>query len=305
MRPAPAADLRRTENEIAYKVKELYYAILATERRRNAVDAQIRAAQLRNTETRNAVVTGVSLEVNAAEVKAQIAQATHVQRATAGRRHEYEGGTGRSLRVARGCRSGIDQTRRRVTAVSMDAEGAVNAAYAHNPEVEAAAHQVEKARAALRAARAEYIPDVGAFAQHIYQDGAPFLSRNNGAFGVHMTWTIFEFGKRRGQVSERAAEVSQAEENLARLKNRVRIDVEKAVRKLSRAETGVGSARESGGSDNRSTARIGRSGGDRDGEPVRLPGIGGFDVERAGGSAASGVRPQRGGRGPYATSGNQ
>lgn len=46
-----------------------------------------------------------------------------------------------------------------------------------------------------------------------------------------MNWTIFEFGKRRGLVSERSEEVAQAEENLARLRNRVRIDVEKAVRK--------------------------------------------------------------------------
>ena len=96
----------------------------------------------------------------------------------------------------------------------------------------------------MRAARAEYIPEVSAFAQHVYQDGAPFLSRNNGAFGLHMTWTMLEFGKRRGQVSERAAEVAQAEENLAHLKNRVRIDVEKAVRKLNRAETEIASARE-------------------------------------------------------------
>jgi outer membrane protein TolC len=61
---------------------------------------------------------------------------------------------------------------------------------------------------------------------------------------VRVTWTLFEFGKRRGQVSERAAEVAQAEENLARLRNRVRIDVEKAVRKLNRAETELASARE-------------------------------------------------------------
>jgi outer membrane protein TolC len=96
----------------------------------------------------------------------------------------------------------------------------------------------------LRAARAEYIPEVGAFAQHIYQNGAPFLSRNNGVFGLHMTWTLFEFGKRRGQVSEREAEVAQAEENLAHLRSRVRIDVEKAVRKVNRAETEIASARE-------------------------------------------------------------
>jgi len=56
--------------------------------------------------------------------------------------------------------------------------------------------------------------------------------------------TIFEFGKRRGQVSEREAELAQAEENLARLRNRVRIDVEKAVRKVNRAETEIASARE-------------------------------------------------------------
>jgi outer membrane protein TolC len=85
---------------------------------------------------------------------------------------------------------------------------------------------------------------VSGFAQHIYLDGAPFSSRNSGAFGVHMTWTMSEFGKRRGQVSERAAELGQTEENLARLQNRVRIDVDKAVRRLTRAETGVNSARE-------------------------------------------------------------
>ena len=72
------ADMRRTENEVAFKVKEVFYGILATERRRDAVDAQIRAAELRITETRNAVVTGVALEVKAAEVRAQIAQAKHV-----------------------------------------------------------------------------------------------------------------------------------------------------------------------------------------------------------------------------------
>jgi len=238
------ADMRRTENEVAYKVKEIYYAILATERRRNAVDAQVRAAELRNSETRNAVVTGVSLEVKAAEAKAQIAQATHMS----GQLQDAVMNMREDLADLCGLPVDADLELVRpdggVTGVSLDTEAALSAAYTHNPEIEAAAHQLEKARAALRAAHAEYIPDVGAFAQHIYQNGAPFLSRNNGAFGVHMTWTMFEFGKRRGQVSERSAEIVQAEENLARLKNRVRIEVEKAVRKVNRAETGVNSARE-------------------------------------------------------------
>jgi len=96
----------------------------------------------------------------------------------------------------------------------------------------------------VSAARAEFIPEVGAFAQYIHQDGAPFVSPNNGAVGLHMTWTAFEFGKRRGQVSERMAEAAQAEENLAHLRRRVQVDVEKALRKLDRAETALDSARE-------------------------------------------------------------
>ena len=239
---AARAQMRSSEDEVAFKVKEVYYGILATERRRDAVDAQIRAAEMRITETQNSVVTGVALEVKAAEVRAQIAQAKYVhgqlQDSVADMKEE----------LADLCGLPVD-TQLQLSLLDGSGPGsapeievAVEAALKQNPEIEAAVHQVEKARAGLRAARAEYIPDISAFAQHIYQDGAPFVSRNNGAVGLHMNWTILEFGKRRGQVSERSAEVAQAEENLARLRNRVRIDVEKAVRKLDRAETGVESA---------------------------------------------------------------
>jgi len=239
------SDMRRAENEVAFKVKEVYYGILATVRRRDAVDAQIRAAELRITETRNSVETGVALEVKAAEVRAQIAQAKHVhgqlQDAVADMKEELADLCGLPVDAE----LDLSHPDGSASDASPETEAAVQAALRQNPEVEAGAHQLEKARAAVRAARAEYIPEISAFAQHVYQDGAPFLSTaNNGVFGLHMTWTMFEFGKRRAQVSERTAEVAQAEENLAHLRNRVRIDVEKAVRKLNRAETGVESARQ-------------------------------------------------------------
>jgi multidrug efflux pump subunit AcrB/outer membrane protein TolC len=238
------SDVRRTENEVAYKVKQVFYAILATERRRDAVDAQIHAAELRVTETRNAVVTGVALEVKAAEVQSQIAQAKYahsqLQDAVTDMREELADLCGlpldAKLELVMPGGSGDNP--------SPEIDVAVTTALEHNPEIEAASHQLQKARAGVRAARAEYIPEVSAFAQHEYQNGAPFLSRNNGTVGLHMTWTILEFGKRRGQVSEREAEVAQAEENLAHLRNRVRIDVEKAVRKLNTAESGVEAARQ-------------------------------------------------------------
>ncbi|MBV9504781.1 MAG: efflux RND transporter permease subunit [Acidobacteriia bacterium] len=241
------ADVHRAADEIAFKVKEVYYAILATERRRDALDAQIRAAELRIVETRNAVDTGVVLEVKATEVNAQIAQAKHahgqLQDSVADLRLELSDLVGLPLDSQFALAPPTQ-----VIAVDQDGSAepaaATELALTHNPEIEAAKGQVEKARAGLRAARAEYIPEVGAFAQYIHQNGAAFLSPNNGAVGLHMTWTMFEFGKRRGQVSERTAALAQAEENLAQMRRRVQIDVEKAVRKLNRAETALDSAKE-------------------------------------------------------------
>jgi outer membrane protein TolC len=249
------ADARRTADEIAFKVKELFYATLTTERRRDAMDAQIRAVELRTVETRNAVDTGVVLEMKAVEVRAQIAQTQHARRqlqdAVADMKLELADLTGLPLDtdfdLAAPDASVSDAEPVSDTASASDppptVTGTVQVALAHNPEIEAAGHQIEKARAGVSAARAEYIPEVGAFVQYIHENGAPFVSPNTGVVGLNLKWTVFEFGKRRGQVSERRAEVAQAEENLAQVRRRVQVDVEKEVRKLNRAETALDSAR--------------------------------------------------------------
>lgn len=57
-------------------------------------------------------------------------------------------------------------------------------------------------------------------------------------------WPLLDFGKRRGQVRERQAQVAEAEESLRHAENRVRVDIEKEVRKVRRAESGLEAARE-------------------------------------------------------------
>ena len=92
----------------------------------------------------------------------------------------------------------------------------------------------ERARARLGPST---FPRSERWGSYIHENGAPFVSPNNGAVGLNLKWTVFEFGKRRGQVSERQAQVAQAEESLVQVRRRVQVDVEKAVRKLNRAET--------------------------------------------------------------------
>ena len=51
-----------------------------------------------------------------------------------------------------------------------------------------------------------------------------------------MTWDIFDWGKRRGVVGQRDAQLAQAEENLRCVTDRVSVEVDKAYRKLERTE---------------------------------------------------------------------
>src|SRR5260370_26322184 len=102
---------------------------------------------------------------------------------------------------------------------------------------------VEKARQGVRIAKADYIPDVGAFAQYTYQNGVPFLVHNNGSVGLRMSWKVFDWGKRSVAIGEGGAQVMQGEENVQRLKRRVTLQVEKSYLNLGLAKQMTTTAR--------------------------------------------------------------
>jgi multidrug efflux pump subunit AcrB/outer membrane protein TolC len=236
-------DARRAENEVALKTKQLYYGLLSAERRKQAAELRIEAGEERLNEARNGVEAGAVLELKVLEGQAQIAEARHalgsLDDAISDMKVEFNNLTGLPLDSEMELVPPEPETSD-ATAGDLEAE-----ALAHNPEVAAAEETLKKARAGLSAARAEYIPEIGAFAQYVHQDGVPLLTENNGVAGLKMKWTLLEFGKRSGQVHERQAQVAEAEENLRQVENQVRVDIEKEVRKVRRAETGLEAARES------------------------------------------------------------
>jgi len=105
-----------------------------------------------------------------------------------------------------------------------------------HPEVLEARHAVEKASAGIRLAKAEYVPDVTAFARYSYQYNVPFLARNFGSFGVHFGYDLFDGGKKRSTLGEREAQLAQAKENLARVRDEVELRVQTAYNKLERTK---------------------------------------------------------------------
>jgi outer membrane protein TolC len=113
-------------------------------------------------------------------------------------------------------------------------EECVKTALASHPEIVAARAEVEKASTAVRLARADYYPDVTAFARYSYQNNVPFLARNFGTFGGQLTYNLFDGGRRRAAVGENSARLAQARENLARITDEVERRVETAANKLER-----------------------------------------------------------------------
>jgi multidrug efflux pump subunit AcrB/outer membrane protein TolC len=236
-------DARRAENEVALKTKQLYFGLLSAERRKQAAELRIAAGEERLGEARNGVEAGAVLELKVLEGRAQIAEARHalgsLEDAISDMKVEFNNLIGLPLGSEMELVPPGSETSD-VTAGDLE-----TAALAHNPEVAAAEETLKKARAGLSAAHAEYIPEIGAFAQYVHQDGVPLLTENNGLAGLKMNWTMLEFGKRSGQVHERQAQVAEARENLRQVENRVRVDIEKEMRKVRRAESGLEAARES------------------------------------------------------------
>jgi outer membrane protein TolC len=86
----------------------------------------------------------------------------------------------------------------------------------------------------VRLAKRQYLPEVEAFARYSYQDNVPFLARNFGTFGVHLGYDFFDGGRRNAAIGEHKAQLAQAEENLARVKEEVEFRVQAAYNKLER-----------------------------------------------------------------------
>jgi outer membrane protein TolC len=237
------AELKQAEDQVVLGVHQLYYGLLTARKQIGALEAQIAAARETLREAESAVSAGNALEVASLGGKASLLKNRQALLAAENQvsdlNEEMDDLLGLPLDTELELvDAGIPQGER------MTCEQYLKLALDRNPELRAAKETVSKARSAVLAARYEYIPNIGAFARETYQSGVPFVAHNFGTFGLQMTWNVFDWGKRRGVVGEREAQLTEAEENVRRIADRITVDVEKAYRKLERTEMMVDVARE-------------------------------------------------------------
>jgi outer membrane protein TolC len=94
--------------------------------------------------------------------------------------------------------------------------------------------QVEKAAAAVRLAKYEFVPDVDVFARYSFQNNVPFLADRFGTVGLRASVDLFEGGRKGAVLRERETQLAQAKENLARISDGVELRVQTAYNKMER-----------------------------------------------------------------------
>ncbi len=228
-------EVKRAETDVALKVHELYYAILVTRLQKRAAEQETAYAQVRLRESEDDIRNGSALKVSAIESRAGLLQS----RQTALTAELQLSDLTTEMNDLLGLPLETQLELAPVETMSVEEhprEEYLRIAFAENPQIQVAQESIEKAKAGVTAAKSAYIPDISAIAHQSYQNGVPFLVHNFGSFGVNLTYDVFDFGKRRANVRERDAQLAQAQENLARLKEAVNVQIERSYNKVERTK---------------------------------------------------------------------
>ena len=230
---ATRANAHQTENEVALKVHQIYYRVLIAQLHRSATEARINAAQDFESERVQQVKFGSTLEEDLIASRAQTLQAKQelltTELALSDLTFQLDDAIGLPLSTALELDPSVPVLRD-----TCEPEECIKVALESHPEIIAAREEVRKASAGVQLSKADYIPEVTAFARYSYQSGVPFLARNFGSFGGEFTYELFDGGRRRAAVRESSAQLAQAKENLARVTEEVEVAVQVAYNKLHR-----------------------------------------------------------------------
>jgi outer membrane protein TolC len=229
-------ELKNAENQVALEVHTLYYGILVAQLQKKAAEQESSFASESLRENENDVRGGNTLQVVELQSRAELLQSQQSALTAQLQIEDYTTELNDLLGLPLDTQ--LELQSEEVTKLSVLSKAEyIKTAWAENPEIRSAEATIEKARSGVSAAKTAYIPDVTVYARYSYQDGVPFFVRNFGTVGVNLTYTLWDFGKRRADVRERATQVVESEQNLERFKEQVAVAVERSYNKLERTRS--------------------------------------------------------------------
>lgn len=234
----------QAENNIALKVRQLYYDILIAQLKQQAATEEVAASEVKLQESAESVERGAALNVVALESRASLLDAKQASLTQRLQIHDLTVTFNDLLGLPLSTQLQLDPDSSVASMPIPSREECIRTAREHSPEIQAAAQSVIKAKAGLSAAKDAYIPDITGLARYSYQSGIPFLVHNFGTFGFTFSYDLFDGGKRNAEINDSRTLLNEAEVNLAKVEDEVDVQVEKAYDKVEQLQDLVGVAEE-------------------------------------------------------------
>jgi outer membrane protein TolC len=234
----------QAEDDVVLKVRQVYYGLLIAQLKQQAAVEEVNASQVKDQEAQDAVQNGSALDVAALEGRAGLLEARQEVLIQTLQIHSLSLTLSDLLGLPLETSLELDNDPSIGALSTPTRQECIQIAQDHSPEIRAAQQSLVKARAGLAAAKDAYIPDVTGLARYSYQSGIPFLVHNFGTFGVSLSYDLFDGGRRVAEIKDSRTLLSQAELNLAKVKDEVAVQVETAYDKVEQLQNMVGVAEE-------------------------------------------------------------
>jgi outer membrane protein TolC len=236
--------VNQAENEIALKVRQLYYGILIAQLKEQAAKGEVDASQVKLQESTDAVTQGKALEVAALDSRAALLDAKQTALTQSLQAQDLTLELDDLLGLPLATRLQLNEDPSASAASIPPREECVRIAREQSPDIRTAQQAVEKAKAGLAAAKDAYIPDITGIARYSYQSGVPLLVHNFGTFGATFTYDLFDGGRRSAQIGDSRTLLAEAQLNLTKIEDEVEVQVETAYNRMERLQSLVGVAEE-------------------------------------------------------------
>ena len=173
---------------ISLGAEQLYWGLIAARQIRDGAATAVQGAQ-------------VAARSGHPDALAEVVEARQGEMAAAGQVAGVEEQLWVLLDVPAGTHLAIIEPMLPVVPIA-SADEAAAMAQSNSPEFREAAQNINKAEAALSAARVDYYPNVNVIGGYANQNGVPAIQQNIGYVGVQGSYTFFEWGKRKNTMSD-------------------------------------------------------------------------------------------------------
>jgi outer membrane protein len=232
------AELQSTEQSIVNDVKHSYYAILQTQGATVAAEESVRLYREIDRVTGDYVMQQVALKTDKMDVETRLAKAEYqvltLKNQLSLQKEQLNFLLGRDVNTEFVVTDAMEATQ--VMMRETDLVQARQRAIEQRPEIRQARLQVQKANLDRRAKKSEFIPDVSLTYNYVstfnYSD---FVPRNSSSLGVQVEWEVFDWGRKKREVSEKTHTVDQARNSLQDTESQVLMEVNDRYRHLQEA----------------------------------------------------------------------